>query len=213
MAFVSFRPRSVECVTTQNTFCSPETEAKLAPLSDARFFTAGNTLRQTEASLKKDNPELASVAIRRTASGKIVATLEQAAPLLYLTLEGQTFLLRENGALSAAEQPEGQLLVELTATISGQQLAQPWGRNEEKKLAQLLDSLEHFRPRIKKISAKNPQEIVAFPENNGPIVLRVDESANIAAQLSTLQAFFRSTTIETPYREIDARFAHLVVKE
>lgn len=210
---LAWKPRTVDCITTENTYCKEELVSELSDLQTIRFLFPGKALREKEAQLRTLFPDLASVSIKRTPVGTLQATVTLAKPLLTCWLNGQEVVIRENGYISPSETIEGQLQVELTATVSGQQLIAPWGKQEQKNLAQLTDKLEHIRPRIKKIITSEPTKVIAFPEGNGPIFLRVDEQADIDTQLSTLQAFFRSTTMETPYQELDVRFSHLIIKE
>jgi hypothetical protein len=209
----SLRPRQIECITSENTYCRTDILDSLKDLKNTRFLLAGKALREKEKELTQSYPDLAAVQLRRTFTGTIHAQITLAQPLLILDLNGQATLIRENGYLAPAESQEGRLEIELIATTSGQQLTEPWGESEQRNLAHLADAFEHFRPRIKKLRASEPTKITAFPEGNGPIYLRVDDEADIEKQLSTLQAFFRSTTMETPYQELDVRFSNLVIKE
>lgn len=178
-----------------------------------RFFLQPQKLRAKESELLERFPNLIEAKLQRTLTGGIQATITLAQPLLAVVVNQQPYFLRENGYLTPHNGEPNGLLVELQATISAQRLLEPWDASSQKSLAVLTQSLEHFRPRIKKVVAIHPQEIIAYPEGNGPIFLRVDQSAHVPEQLSTLQAFFRSTTMDTPYRELDARFSQLVVKE
>ena len=209
----AFKPRTLECITTENTFCRQDILDSLESLRSVRFFLPGKSLREKESQLASLFPDLATVAIKRTPQGTVHAIITLAKPLLSCTLNGQSVLIRENGYVSPAQPTEGQLEVALTATVSGGQLTYPWGKQEQKNLAQLVEELGHFRPRIKKIVTNEPTKVIAYPDGNGPIFLRVNDGANISVQLSTLQAFFRSTTMETPYQELDVRFTHLIIKE
>lgn len=207
------KPRSIECITTEHTYCREDIQSTLQTLDSTRFFLPGKALRVKEKELIEMYPDLIAVELNRTLTGSIQATITLAQPLMTVQLNGQNVLIRENGYISPTPPIEGQLAVELTATQSGQQLSAPWGRTEQKNLAELIDALTHFRPRIKKITVQQPTKVTALPEDNGPIYLRVDEESNVAKQLSTLQAFFRSTTMDRPYQELDVRFSNLVIKE
>lgn len=209
----TFKPKSIECVTTENTYCRQDIQNSLQTLRSTSFFLPGKALRNKESQLAQEYPDLVSAKLQRTITGKILATITLAQPLITLQLNGESMLIRENGYLSPGTPIDGQLIVELTATTSGQQLTQPWGSQEQKNLAQLADALTHFRPRIKKLTTTEPTKVIAYPEGNGPIFFRVDTHSDVSKQLSTLQAFFRSTTMEKPYQELDVRFSNLVIKE
>lgn len=207
------RPRSVECITTEHTYCRQDIQEALIGLKNVRFFFPGSAIKEKEKELAEKFPDLVTVKIERSPLLTMNATIALAQPLMTITLNGETVLVRENGYLSPSAPIEGALPIELTATTSAQQLIAPWGKDEQKNLALLTESLVHLRPRIRKLVAEQPTKVVAFPEGNGPILLRVDAQADIPKQLSTLQAFFRSTTMESPYQELDVRFSNLVVKE
>lgn len=206
-------PRQIECTTSENTYCRDDLLQTLADLRQTRFFFAGTALRSKEKYLLSTFPDLLSVQIRRTLGGTLQITVTFAQPIMTVVLNGTPQTLRENGYLTPTELAEGQLIVELTASTSGQQLLPPWGSVEQKNLAALAQGLQHFRPRIKKIKTSDPILVMAYPEEYGPISLRADRESDPNVQLSTLQAFFHSTTMEKPYQAIDVRFAEVVVKE
>ncbi len=132
-----------------------------------------------------------------------------------MSVDGVTYEVRENGLLTKRELdlPLIPILESPTQVKNSKLNSDVWSNDSLHTVEVLMKDLSSFTPRIKKIVLKNPSHIELYPEGHGVIMLTVLTPGELARQLSTLQAFFRSSTMKDTYQELDVRFANLVVKE
>lgn len=156
-----------------------------------------------------------SLSISRTLGFSAVVTVDQAKVVFPVSIEGQTYEVRENGLLNARELENPLIpVLEKEGNVQGNRLnTQIWTKERLENVALLLKQSEFLPHRVRKILIHEPHKITITPENAGDILISIDTAQHLSEQLATLQAFFRSSTMGSTYRELDLRFAQLVVKE
>lgn len=202
-------------MTTENTYCLSEWNEHLSQLERTSFWRVPSRAKTLEAELSTRFPAIASVEVRRTATLGVQVVITQARALFPIQLNGKTYEVRENGLLTQRDL-DLPLIPELENASDVQDLrlsSQKWTNANLLTLETLQKDAQYFSPRIKKILLVDATKVVLYPEGHGSILIHVSTQGELARQMSTLQAFFRSSTMKDTYQELDVRFDNLVVKE
>lgn len=212
---LALTPRSILCLTPENTYCPEEWLEPLAPLKKTSFWRLASPQPELLQSVKDAHPEITSLSIKPTLSLQAKVLVGQSRVVFPLSIEGTTYLVRENGLLTRKDM-EDALIPELARSEQKKNDTLDttiWPTDVLQNVETLLQATRHLTPRIKKIVLIDRFTVQLYPDGSGPILVRVDSAPDIPEQLSTLQAFFRSSTMERTYQELDVRFATLVIRE
>jgi hypothetical protein len=198
------QPRGYECLTTVNTVCPPAIEAQFSSLRETPIWRA----QKHFAELQKQNTDPRIMKSTFSISPLQIAqvSIEIAEPLFPFSAHNQHYQLLANGQpfpSEAATFPNLEF-----SSLEGVQQLSP---EQQQELKILYQRLRTFTPRIRKILVLTPTEVEVYPENAGKVLFTVQD---VERQLTTLQAFFRSTTINQTYQVLDVRFSEVaVIKE
>ena len=201
------KPRKINCITSENTFCPKQIETAIQTLSHESFWTVPQKKSQLESEIHAFSPEFLSLDLMRTPTTAIEVVVHLAQPLFPVQIDGESFIARNNGTLTPeAEASSLPLIIRNTEN---------WDNLSEKELLLLqkwYKLMQRNSLNFTKLEFISLQELRAWPEGKNVIILRADDEKWIQRQLNTLQAFFHSTTIAETYQELDVRFSDLIVK-
>jgi len=199
------QPRGYECLTHLNTVCPTEIEAALAPLGERALWRLESRNAEIIEQAQKD-PRFISADVSLSPLQIVKVKVQLAQPLFPFTAEGQNWQLLSN----SQAQPTGEAAfpnIEFGSVVQARNLSQ----TEKEELTKLYQRLRSFTPRVRKILVLTSTEVEVYPENTGKVLFTL---ADVERQLATLQAFFRSTTMNQSYQVLDVRFSEVaVIKE
>lgn len=199
------QPRGYECLTDLNTVCPTEIETALAPLGETALWRLESRKAGIIEQAEKD-PRFISADVSLSPLQIVKVKVQLAQPLFPFTAEGQNWQLLSN----SQAQPAGETAfpnIEFGSVEQARNLSQ----TEKEELTKLYQRLRSFSPRVRKILVLTSTEVEVYPENTGKVLFTL---ADVERQLATLQAFFRSTTMNQTYQVLDVRFSEVaVIKE
>lgn len=207
-----YKPWKVECVTNLNTYCSDTTQLSLSVLQETPFWRAPQHYDQLAQDITQQHPNIAYVDFRRTWLGSIEVIVTEAKPLFPLRWNNQDYTARSNGSLTPNSAPSIPVVLVEEAVFTDDPPQIHYDPEALFLLSTLYNRLQNFTPSIQKIVIKNTNEIVLSPEGFGPIIMRLGTEEELEKQLSTLQAFFHSTTMDKQYQVLDIRFRDVIMK-
>lgn len=202
--FLSRQPRGYECLTTVNTLCPTEIERHFSSLRGTPIWK----IQQHFVELQQENTDARLSQSSLSISPLQVAQVkvELADPYFPFSVENEHFQMLSNGKVFSSEAATFPNL-ELASVEQAQELSE----EQREQLKVLYQRLRTFTPRIRKILVLTPTEVEVYPENAGKVLFTLQD---VERQLTTLQAFFRSTTINQTYQVLDVRFSEVaVIKE
>lgn len=191
-------------MTNINTVCPPEIEKHFAALQDVPLWQ----IQQRFLAIWEQNqdPRLVTANLSLSPLQKAIVRVELADALFPLSAQGKNWQMLSNGKLLPSEEAFFPNL-----EFNNQEQAERLSESERQELKTLYQRSRTFTPRIRKILVLTSTEVEVYPENTGKILFTLQE---VERQLATLQAFFRSTTINQTYQVLDVRFSEVaVIKE
>lgn len=212
----TLKPTLVSCVTAQHTYCPDSTEKIVQNLRQVSFWQIPQQQAAVLERLQSQNPELDTVQLQRTWKGTVDVILTYAPPAFPLRLGNEDVVIRQNGTISpqtnTAALPVVQFLNE-SLWQDGERLnSQMISPLQLQSIGFLHEQLQRFTPKMQRMVIEDINTIRVYPEGKGVILLRATSSEDVRSQLSTLQSFFHSTTMDTEFTELDVRFANVILR-
>lgn len=209
LAFLWRPPTAVQCVTTQNAYCSPEVEEYFSTLQHTPWLRVEAVFKKQQAAVQAAHDDVVSVTLHRQFWRQIEIEVEFAQPLFTATVGEHRWQVLSNATLKPIEEAPLPLLI-----FPDQNAVTSLSDEQRLQYAHLVEQLSRFSPRCKLIRVEANSNLTAEFENSGQVLLKMGDNQIIDTQLATLQAFFRSSTMDQAYKVLDLRFNGLaVVKE
>jgi hypothetical protein len=216
-----FSAREINCETTTHTFCPADIDERLQSLKKVSWWRLNQPWKKISTELHQTYPEITTLRLQRQWNGTLQIWLEQAPVLVRVKLADQPPLnLHTNGILTASADTDGPLILlphpESWFYASDEQWrwrTEVWTEPVVKNFPALVkEALLTEQQRIQSIEAISPQEIIVHLNSGQRAIVRIDRPEDWTRQRSTLQAFFRSTTINPAWQEVDVRFHDIIVR-
>lgn len=203
--FLTRTPREYECLTDINTICPPQLEELFSALETTPLWRIQKKHQELKAQAL-GIPSFVESTVQVSPLQKVTVKIRLAEQVFPFMAEGKNWILLSNG--TSVEGGESSLpQIELTSPQQAEELTP----EERQALQTLYQRARVFSPRIRKIRFLSSQQVEVYPENHGKVLFTL---TNVDRQMSTLQAFFRSTTIDQAYQVLDVRFTDVaVIKE
>ena len=202
-------PSSITCFTTNNTYCPDTVLTQLQPLQKTPWIRLGPVFAIQREQLIAQYDDIVEVELHRHPLRDIEINVEYAPALFPATVGNQHWQVLGNGYLKPISEVPLPLI-----RFSSEEAIQSLSPSQRQQFAYLYQKLLPFSPRCKFLQVNTPEEIVAEFENRGQVLLKIGDNQIIDEQLATLQAFFRSSTMDQDYKILDLRFeGQAVIKE
>lgn len=202
-------PDEVECITNLNAYCSPDVLEKFAPLHQTPWIRLPNQFAQQREALLESFDEVVDVKLTQRPLRQAEVEIVYAQPLFTASVGDQHWQVLSNAYLKPTDEAPLPLI-----QFPSEEFLLSLNQDEQNQYAYLVSQLENLTVRSKALAVRSNEEIAAEFVNSGQVLLKIGDHQTVDQQLATLQAFFRSSTIDQDYKVLDLRFAGLaVVKE
>lgn len=200
------KPRKIICVYTDHTYCEESISQKLTPLQSRPWWQWWFKFPDIKKQIIQQETEIVELKWRPNFSGQAEITITKAKILFPFTQGEQNFLFLSNQQTIEQEKPGSPVFI-----FSSNY--QNFSNTQIENLTLLYHQLKKISPRVTRIELTDIQNIKVKVENNPEFLLKADSLNAINSQVSTLQAFLRSSTMEKDYHLIDLRFeGQLIIK-
>jgi hypothetical protein len=212
-----WKPRKVECLTTEFTFCPPEVQNEVASLQSLPWWKVSQAANQKQEALLANSTEYVSVQWKWTWTGTVEFVLEPAPLLFPVRWEGQMWWVRGNESLTPLSEEVAPLPLldfvtgHLVKTDTSPKIV-GLSKVELESLAILFKQLQPIRPQIKRVAVHSGEFVELFPDGKGKIIVHIQSEDAVRQQVATLQAFFLSSTMNQAYQELDLRFENIIIR-
>ncbi len=207
-----YKPWQVGCSTTLNTYCSESTQNIVSQLKEQPFWDAQRNYPNLKKTILEQHPNVADVSFRRTWLASVEVIVTEAESLFPIRWNTQNFSVRSNGSLTPNSAPSIPVMMIEEPVFSDNPPQILYTEDTLRLLATLYERLQTLSPTIQKIVVESQNEIIVSPEGYGPVYMRLGTAEELEEQLSTLQAFFHSTTMDKQYQVLDIRFRDVIMK-
>lgn len=214
-ALLFVKPRKIECRTQLSTTCPVSIEQGVQQLTSVRWWMVPSRAQDLRRELMQQHNTLTDLVATRRVNGTVLVTITQADPLFQMRWQNQDWQVYSTlTAQPTNKQPPFVVQWQDEQGISGatQHATLIWSPSHLMALNHLLHKLENWYPRITKVTVLSPDMIEIFPEGKPVVALQVQNNQEVDRQLATLQAFFSSSTIDTPHQRIDVRFEDVILQ-
>jgi len=201
--FTSQKAPAFDCITAQHTNCPDDVVIHFSPLSSTPRWRVQKRFEELKGEAIEKFPDVTDVQLAWEVNGGILLTVEEASVIFPAFIENTHWQVLTNGTLIPLKEPA----LPLFEFPSKDFLAQA-SSEERQKYADFYHKLRGFSPRFRKFVVQSPDLIEAYPENGNKIFFT---TRDLDRQTSTLQAFFRSSTMNHDYQALDLRFQDVIV--
>lgn len=206
IAVIKLTPNAIECTTAEHTYCPEEVNPFLEELSKVPWRKFDQALQKAIEQLQLESVPVVDGAWHPTLKNTAEITLTFAQPVYPFWDQDKTYLMLSNGQIKSLNEPRYPVL-EFSRSVDRNEPSS----QQRNMIGVLYGTLERITPRVKHISIQSWQEVVVTLENQKQFLLRLDDPQYVSYQVSTLQSFLRSSTMEPDYQVIDLRFAGQVI--
>lgn len=202
-------PRKVNCITNEYTYCPAEVKVLYDKLNTVPWIKWPQEFDSIQQQVKTSSAAVVSATWSPNWRAEADVNVTIAEELFPFVENNQPKILLSNGEVQKKSEISYPRL-----EFSNHDLLSSLSKEKQANIGLLYHQLENVSPRVKKIIIQDINNIEVYTENQKQFLMRADLEKDVLTQVTTLQSFLRSSTMNPDYQIIDLRFnGQVIVRE